>query len=111
MEGDAPLRLAAMNLESLAFPTLFLCLTAVAWPRLRAPYGVFALVGLELPLSFPTPSAPLLFLPRFGLVLFPLFLALATLGGRPRVHAGTVATSSILLGIAVARWATYQWVA
>ena len=44
-------------------------------------------------------------------MIFPFFLALAVLGGRPRVHAAIVGVSAILLGIAVAQWATWQWVA
>jgi len=37
--------------------------------------------------------------------------ALATLGGRPRVHTGILVVSSIMLGIAVTQWALWQWVA
>ena len=57
------------------------------------------------------PRWPLLSLPRFGIVLFPCFLALATLGGRPRVHTAILVVSSIMLGIAVTQWALWQWVA
>jgi hypothetical protein len=49
-------------------------------------------------------------MPRFGLVIFPVFLALAALGGRPRLHTAIVAVSSLFLGIAVAQWALWQWV-
>lgn len=106
-----PLRVAAINLEQLAFTVLFLALAAVAWRRLGAPYGLFAALGLALPLSFPSERWPLLSLSRFGLVLFPLFLALAALGERPRLHAAIVSVSSLLLGVAVVQWALWQWVA
>jgi hypothetical protein len=53
----------------------------------------------------------LLSLPRFGLVVFPFFLVLAWLGGRPRVHTAILAVSSILLGVAATQWALWQWVA
>jgi hypothetical protein len=53
----------------------------------------------------------LLSLPRFGLTIFPLFLALASLGGRPRAHTAIVAVSSLLLGVSVVQWALWQWVA
>src|SRR3712207_8174951 len=39
---------------------------------------------------------PLLSLPRFGLVVFPFFLALAVLGRTPRVHNAIVGVSAIL---------------
>ena len=105
-----PMRVAAFNLETLAFLVLFLVLTVVAWRRLGAAYGLFAAVSLAIPLSVPSERWPLLSIPRFGLVVFPFFLALATLGRRPRVHTAIVAVSSILLGVAVTRWALWQWV-
>ena len=72
---------------------------------------LFAAVSLAIPLSYPSSRWPLLSLPRFGLVVFPFFLALAVLGGRPRVHTAIVACSALLLGIAVTQWALWQWVA
>jgi hypothetical protein len=106
-----PLRVAAVNLEALAFLGLFVALTIVAWRRFGAPYGLFCAVSLAIPLSVPSERWPLLSLPRFGLVLFPIFLALAAIGGRPRVHTAIVAVSSLLLGVAVTQWALWQWVA
>jgi len=50
-------------------------------------------------------------MPRFGLTIFPLFLALASVGARPRVHTAILAVSSLLLGVAVVQWALWQWVA
>jgi mannosyltransferase PIG-V len=101
----------AVNAESLAFLVLFVVLTVVAWRRFGAPYGLFALASLVIPLSYPSSRWPLLSLPRFGLVVFPFFLALAVLGGRPRVHTAIVACSALLLGVAVTQWALWQWVA
>ena len=70
-----------------------------------------AALSLAIPLSVPSERWPLLSLPRFGLTIFPLFLALAVLGGRPRAHTAIVAVSSLLLGVSVAQWALWQWVA
>ena len=106
-----PMRVAAVNLEAFAFLVLLVALTAIAWRRFGAPYGLFAAAGLAIPLSVPSERWPLLSLPRFGLVLFPCFLALATLGGRPRMHTAIVVVSSIMLGVAVTQWALWQWVA
>jgi hypothetical protein len=85
--------------------------TIIAWRRFGAPYGLFAAVSLAIPLSVPSERWPLLSLPRFGLTIFPLFLALAVIGGRPRAHTAIVAVSSLLLGVSVAQWALWQWVA
>jgi hypothetical protein len=102
----------AVNAESLIALAVFVPLTIVAWRRFGAPYGLFAALSLALPLSYPSSRWPLLSLPRFGLVIFPLFLALAALtAGRPRAHTALVACSSLLLGIAVVQWALWQWVA
>jgi Mannosyltransferase (PIG-V) len=106
-----PLRVAAINLEQLAFLVLFLALTVVVWRRFGAPYGIFCAVSLAIPLSAPAERWPLLSIPRFGLVVFPFFLALAALGGRPRVHTAIVGVSAIMLGVAVSQWALWQWVA
>jgi hypothetical protein len=111
VEGTDPMRVAAVNLEMLGFLVLFAGLTVVAWRRFGAPYGLYAALSLAIPLSVPSERWPLLSLPRFGLVVFPLFLALAVLGGRPRVHIAIVSVSSILLGVAVVQWSLWQWVA
>jgi Mannosyltransferase (PIG-V) len=101
----------AVNAEGLAFLLLFIPLTVIAWRRFGAPYGLFAALSLAIPLSVPSERWPLLSLPRFGLTIFPLFLALASLGGRPRAHTAIVAVSSLLLGVSVVQWALWQWVA
>jgi hypothetical protein len=111
VEGTDPMRVAAVNLESLGFLALFVVLTVIAWRRFGAPYGLFAALSLAIPLSVPSERWPLLSLPRFGLVVFPFFLALAVLGGRPRVHLAIVSISSILLGVAIVQWSLWQWVA
>jgi Mannosyltransferase (PIG-V) len=102
----------AVNAEDLAFLILFVALAVVVWRRFGAAYGLFATVSLLIPLSYPSSRWPLLSLPRFGLVIFPFFLALAALTtGRPRLHTAVLACSSLLLGIAVTQWALWQWVA
>jgi hypothetical protein len=111
VQDTDPIRAATINLENLAFLVLFIGLTVVAWRRFGAPYGVFAAVSLAIPLSVPSERWPLLSLPRFGLTVFPFFLALAALGGRPRLHTAIVSVSSLLLGVAVVQWALWQWVA
>lgn len=54
-------------------------LLVVCWRRLPAAYTVFAAASLLLPLSYPTHATPLLSMPRFVLVDFPLFVALAVM--------------------------------
>ena len=105
------MRVAVVNLECLAALVLFGWLTVVAWRRFGAPYGLYAAVSLAIPLSMPSDRWPLLSMPRFGLVIFPLFLALASIGRNPRAHTAIVAVSAVFLGVAVTQWALWQWVA
>ena len=111
VQDTDPIRAATINLENLAFLVLFVVLTVIAWRRFGSPYGLFAALSLAIPLCVPSHRWPLLSMPRFGLTIFPLFLALAVVGRRPRVHTAIVAISSLLLGIAIVQWALWQWVA
>jgi hypothetical protein len=106
-----PLRMAALNLEQLFFLVLFAWLTTVAWRRLGTTYGLYCALSLAIPLSVPSERWPLLSMPRFGLAVFPFFIALASLGSRPRLHTAIVVVSSLMLGVAVTQWALWQWVA
>jgi hypothetical protein len=106
-----PDRVAAVNLEQLAFLVLFVALTVIAWRRFGSPYGLFAALSLAIPLSVPSERWPLLSLPRFGLVVFPFFLALAALAERPQVHTPVLVVSGMLLGVVCVQWALWQWVA
>ena len=109
--GAGALHAHAVNAQALVFLGIFLVLTVVAWRRFGAPYGLLCAASLALPLSVPSERWPLLSLPRFGLVVFPFFLALASLGGRPRLQTAIVGCSALFLGIAIVQWATWQWVA
>ena len=111
VEGTDPMRVAAVNLECLAFLVLFVVLAVIAWRRFGAPYGLFAAISLAIPLSYAGERWPLLSIPRFGLSIFPLFLALAAIGGRPRAHVAILSVSSLFLGVAVVQWSLWQWVA
>jgi hypothetical protein len=111
VQDSDPDRVAIVNLQQLAFLVLFAALAVVAWRRFGRPYGLFAALSLAIPLSVPSERWPLLSLPRFGLVVFPFFLALAALGERARLHTPMLVVSALLLGIVCAQWALWQWVA
>jgi hypothetical protein len=107
---QSPDRAAAINLESTAFFSLYAVLGIFAWRRFGAPYGLMALIAVVAPAATPTHAYPLLSMPRFGLVAFPVFIALATLAERPRVERALVGASGALLGVAVVQWALWQFV-
>ncbi|MGZ4395228.1 MAG: mannosyltransferase family protein [Gaiellaceae bacterium] len=108
--GAAPMHASAVNIEGAVALAVCVLLTVVAWRKVGAPYGLFAALSLAIPLSLPSSRWPLLSLPRFALVIFPLFMALAALGARPRAHTFIVAASALFLGVAVTQWALWQWV-
>jgi hypothetical protein len=75
-------------------------------------YGVYVIAALALPLSYPVSSQPLMSLPRFLVVLFPLSIWLAAwLSVHPRARMPTLAASALLMAFFVAQFATWHWVA
>jgi 4-amino-4-deoxy-L-arabinose transferase-like glycosyltransferase len=105
-----PLYVAAHNLEDLAFLVVFAWLGIEAWRRFGAPYGLFVLGSLAIPLSVPHSGYPLLSMPRFCLTLFPAFLALAAVASTPRRDRTVLVVSSAFLAVAVVEWSVGQWV-
>ena len=65
------------RIVELAALILAAVLLRLSWKRLPMPYTVYAGLGLLLAVSAPSSVEPLRSLPRFTLVLFPLWIALA----------------------------------
>jgi Mannosyltransferase (PIG-V) len=102
---------AAVNVEAFAWLVLFLVLTVVVWRALGAAYGAYAAVSLAIPLAEPWNVFPLFSLPRFGLVIFPFFMALGLLARTRIRQTALIAVSTLLLAYLVGRWALWWWVA
>jgi hypothetical protein len=70
------------------------------WRKLPAPYLVYAVGSLLLPLSYPFPDRPLLSMPRLVAVIFPAFWVMAEASVRRRIpHTAVVATFAGGLGL------------
>jgi len=95
----------------LAFLAAVLALGVHAWRRFGAPYGVYALVIVALPLAAPAEGRPLLSITRFALVAFPVVLALADLGARRWAHLAALTVCTTWLAVSVIQWARWEWVA
>jgi hypothetical protein len=111
---DAARSTSAIDRHALELVTagVMLSLAALAWRRLGAPYGVYALGVLLLPMSFPSDRLGGLYsFPRLCLVAFPCFLAAGTIGAPRAVRIGVVAVLSALLAVNVVRWSLWYWVA
>ena len=88
-----------------------LALGVVAWRRIGAAYGLYTLTSVLMPLSFVSDKVPLWSMQRFAVVVFPAFMALATL---VRTRRAVVVTALILaawLCVYVVRWSLWYWVA
>ena len=108
--GDPNAQAGAHNIEYLLFFAVFVWLGIEAWRRFGAPYGLFVLGSLAIPLSAPTVGYPLLSMPRFCLTLFPAFLALAAVATTERRDRAILAVSAMFLAVATVQWSLGQWV-
>jgi len=107
-----PLVAAGHNAMLLGFLVLALPGLVGVFRRLPAAYGLYAVAALALPLSTPVASQPLMSLPRFQVVLFPLFMwAALWLAPRRRLAAAVLVVSALLLALFVAQFSTWHWVA
>jgi hypothetical protein len=78
---------AIVNLVSFAALAFALAALILAWRRLPLGYLLYGLAIVCLPLMAPRPQVPLMSMPRFVLVAFPVMVAVAALTDRrPRVR-------------------------
>jgi hypothetical protein len=107
--GD-PYRIAAINL--MLFGSLVFALVACAGCLRRLPkaYGAWVAASLVLPLTFPVKPQPLMSLPRFLAVLFPIFMWLALWSEERRATARVAAVSALGLGLFTAQFASWHWI-
>jgi hypothetical protein len=107
--GD-PYRIAAINLMLLATLVFALVACAGCLRRLPPAYGAWVATSLLLPLSFPVKPQPLMSLPRFVSVLFPIFMWLAIWCEERRATERAAALSAVGLGLFTAQFATWHWI-
>jgi hypothetical protein len=108
----SPFVIAAHNVELFAFLLVAVPMVVGVFRRLPLAYGVYILAALLLPLSYPVTWQPLMSLPRFLVVLFPLNIWLAAwLVGRPRAARAALVISALAMMVFVGQFATWHWVA
>ena len=108
----SPFVSAEHNLVLLAF--LLAAISAVVGVLRGLPlaYGAYVIAALALPLSDPVSSQPLMSLPRFLVVLFPLGIwGGAWLSEHARARRPVLLASGALMAFFVAEFATWHWVA
>ncbi len=110
--GGDPFVVARHNLELLAWLAITLVAVVGVLRRLPAAYGAYVVAALALPLSYPVGPQPLMSLPRFVAVLFPLAIWLALwMTGNARRERLVRAAFAAALAIYTAIFATWHWVA
>ena len=101
-----------LNPVLLAVLALTLVAVVVAIRRLPAAYWLYVVAALALPLSWPVDGHPLMSLPRFVAVLWPLHLAVALwLVTRPRARGVVLGVSLAGLALVSGLVSTWNWVA
>jgi hypothetical protein len=107
--GD-PFRIAAVNITLFASLVFALVACVGVFRRLPKAYGVWIAAALVLPLSFPVKPQPLMSLPRFLAVLFPIFMWLALVTEERRTTPQVAAASAVGLGLFTAQFASWHWI-
>jgi Gpi18-like mannosyltransferase len=104
--GPGPQVVANQSLE-VAFTLLMIAVLIAGWNRLRPSYIAYMALSILVPMS----TSNLMSMPRFALVLFPMFAILARWGERPWVNTVILAFSLPLLGLFTVLFADWYWVA
>lgn len=104
--AHTPLTVANETLE-LAFTALMIGALLFGLRRLRLSYTVYMALSILAPML----TASLMSMPRFALVLFPMFALFGLWGGRPSANNAYVAFSLPLLGLFTVLFADWYWVA
>ncbi len=108
--GD-PMAIAGQNLILFAFLGVGIAAIVGTFRRLPFAYGAYCVAALALPLSYPVTPRPLISLPRYEVVLFPLFMWGAWWIARRRWTVPAIASGAVLLGLFTAEFATWRFVA
>jgi hypothetical protein len=105
-------QLAAWNVVHLVLLVCVIWLTWVAWRRLGAAFGIYAVVVDLGLLSTTVHPFPLQSFPRYAMANFPLFLALASVTAtRPRLREAVLVGFGAVGGVAAVAFAHHVWIA
>lgn len=105
-------RRAAANSDTieLIMTIFFIVLIVVGFKVLPLYQSLYLVPGILIPLFQPSSVHPLFSIPRFGLVLFPLFIVMAILFRKPVIYLPLAVVSTILLILLTVQFSTWYWV-
>lgn len=111
LAGGDPIQVAGQNLMLFGFLVVGVIAFIGVLRRLPLAYGAYTLVALAAPLTYPVTPLPLSSIPRYELVVFPLFMWAADWVCRRRVALQALACSAVLLGLFTVEFTTWRFVA
>ena len=100
-------QVAVNNVLEVAFTALMVGTLIAGFRRVRPSYSVYMALSILVPMS----TSSLMSMPRFALVLFPMFVMFALWGARPSANNAIVAFSLPILGLYTVLFADWYWVA
>ena len=100
-------QIVANEMLEIGFTLLMIVVLIGGWRRLRPSYIAYMGLSILIPMS----TSSLMSMPRFALVLFPMFAILARWGEKPWINNAIVAFSLPLLGLFTVLFADWYWVA
>ena len=110
--GGDPFTAARFNLMLFAFLLAAVPCLVGAFRKLAPEYGLYAIGALALPLSYPVTPQPLMSLPRFLAVVFPLWMWLGWWASRSREReVASYVVSGCLMVFFTGMFATWRFVA
>ncbi len=95
----------------LAAAVIMIIAAVLAFRYLPHIYSLYMATSVVLLLTSRSDHQILFSMPRFAMVLFPLFILLAMAGKRPQLHRFIVITSTVLLGLYTALFVQWYWIA
>jgi hypothetical protein len=107
------------NLADLFFTLMPLTILIIGWKHLPLHYTLFSLAMILYVLCYPVLDQqnpdltymPLMSVPRYLLVIFPIFILLGQWSKHPRLALILTTTSLILFGVNIVLFVTQRWVA
>jgi len=95
------------QIQELVFTGLMIAVLIAGYRQLRPSYIAYMALSILVPLC----TSSLMSMPRFALVLFPMFVVFALWGRKPSANNAIVAFSLPLLGLFTVLFAEWYWVA
>lgn len=88
----------------------FIVLIVIGFKVLPLYESLYLVPGILIPLFQPSSVHPLMSIPRFGVVLFPLFIVMAIVFRKRFIYLPLAAISTVLLILLTLQFATWYWV-